>query len=299
MIKISVWATSLTILATSPLAMFAGPITTAQAGSCLNSGTSSASCSAVLGATNTIANASASIGGALFANVQADSGILTANTISSGGTATAKESDTVTFLAGALSGNGFVLVSPGLSGDFFYECSGNTPIAGGHCYFGGDVSASVTIGSTTMGNTLNAPDELSAGQSDTIPAQVFPAWLAPITFGTQYTVSYNLSVQAGLNCTQGSSCPIGGTSMALANFVDPPTFQVLDSNMNPVTGSTILSTDGIDYTGSTVPEPNLCLPLAVLLLGLIHRKRSSGFAGSQAALVQCVKSPYDQNIPMY
>lgn len=249
--------------------------------------TAFAGCSSDAGTTDTIANAHATGApnnsippGVISVDALAE-GSLTTTTVSPLGSAEGSVSDSITIVAPGID-VGYIRIFSDLTGDFFLSChAAGGESGGGECGYDYALRETATIQGNGLdsGITFVDQDDNSGvglfvdgaypSASVTVPTPGNLPLLVPVNFGQTYTLSYDLAIDAGINCLQqagGLPCPVGGLAEISADFVDPLMIQVLDANLNPVADATILSADGINYSGTAVPEPRLFWPLAALLV---------------------------------
>jgi len=97
----------------------------------------------------------------------------------------------------------------------------------------------------------------------------------PITFGTQFTLGVTATARAGMRSSSG----VAGNSTAITDFSSTLNWNgisaILDANQQPVTGSTINSGSGIDWSGVIIPEPTTALLLLAAAPLLTARRRAA------------------------
>jgi hypothetical protein len=271
------------ILAFQICRLYAGTMYSVSAGAsaggpgCSFSSTITAACDDASGVANAVANAHVNTGVDVgTSNVQTvleESFGDPSQGISAGASAQAQVSDIVNFFVPGFP-YGFVIVHPNFTGDFFVSCTGT--VLGrslAECSYATQVTDIFTVPNNgsfafvrnggpgaidLVGTDQHGPSTVS--NSKTIIPYVSPDWIVQVPFNTAIGISYSLSVGASIDCNRAGGalpCPQNTQMEVTSDFSDPPTFEVLDSNMNPIPGATVLSADGIDYSGTAVPEPHL------------------------------------------
>ncbi len=222
--------------------------------------------------------------------------------------AAASFSDNVTFNApnSLLGSTGYAVILPGLSGAFTDTCVvlnltsgsvdcnigpsllqtltissanpdfGQTEIFDGQTQFAGAPGLHVVPGQAIASTTVvPQPQDSSFCATGIGCFSSTTVWLLPIQYGETYQMSWSLAIAGeidvfGVKDTNACADPNSCSAHLSGDFVDPPQIQLLDANMQPLSGATINWQLGFNYSvgaQNDAPEPGSIMLMGSALTG--------------------------------